>query len=55
MGIDEGLFTRLCETYQPYPLSSKFRSLARNKYMPDYNEICKKYARRSQVYTYQNS
>ena len=36
-----------------YPLSSKFRSLARNKYMSDFNDIYKKYAQRSQVYTYQ--
>ena len=38
-----------------YPLSSKFRSLARNKYTSDYNEIYKNYAQPSQVYTYQKS
>ena len=38
-----------------YSLSSKFRSLARNKYTSDYNDIYKKYAQRSQVYTYQKS
>ena len=38
-----------------YPLSSTFRSLARNNYTSDYNEIYKKYAQRSQLYTYQKS
>ena len=39
-----------------YPkFSSKFRSLARNKYTSDFNEIYKKYAPRSQIYTYQKS
>ena len=38
-----------------YPLSSKFRSLARNKYTSNYNEIYKKYTKRSQVYTYQKA
>ena len=38
-----------------YSLSSKFRSLARNKYTSDCNEIYKKYPQRSQIYTYQKS
>ena len=38
-----------------YPLSSMFRSLARNKYTPDFNELYNMYAQRSQVYTYQKS
>ena len=38
-----------------YTLSSKFRSLARNTYRSDFNEIFKKYAQRSTIYTYQKS
>ena len=41
--------------YFSNPLSSKFRSLARNKYTSNYNEIYKKYAQRSKLYTYQKS
>ena len=35
-----------------YALNSRFRSLARNKYQSDFNEINKKYTQRSYVYTY---
>ena len=35
-----------------YPFNSKFRSLARSKCQSDFNEIYKKCAQRSQVYTY---
>ena len=35
-----------------YPLSSTFRSLARNNYTSDYNEIYKKYAQRIPNYTH---
>ena len=38
-----------------YPLSSKFRRVARNKNTSDFNEIYTKYAQQSQVYTYEKS
>ena len=38
-----------------YPLSSKFRSLARKKFTSDFSELYKQYAQRSQVNTYQKS